>query len=141
MVIDRFPDTVMDVEEMGKCFALSRYSACVFHSLLIVECGLIELGKEIKVADPKPGWDATCNKMRQLIGDGFKKYPDLRISFSDLEQINNCAQTMKHAWRNKVSHAAGKLVVIRPDFAPDIAEQIMSSTLGFMQRLATDLPK
>ena len=31
-VIARFPETISDIEEMSKCFALSRYTAAVFHS-------------------------------------------------------------------------------------------------------------
>ncbi len=138
---DRFQDTTSDIEEMSKCFSLSRYAGCVFHSLLIVERGLIELGHEIGVTDPKPGWDATCGKMEQLLDGGHGKYPLLKIGFSVLEQINQAAQSMKHAWRNKVSHAAGQLTVIQADFAPDVAEEIMLATRSFMRRLATDLPQ
>jgi hypothetical protein len=140
-VVERFADTQSDIEEMGRCFALSRYPASIFHSLLVVESGLIMLGKEIGAADHKPGWDATCNKMKQLIDGGHNKYPALRITFSTLEQINHLAQTMKHAWRNKVSHVAGKLFVLRSDFTPDIAEEIITATRSFMRTLATDLPK
>jgi hypothetical protein len=32
-VIERFPDTVIDIEESARCFALSRYAASVFHSI------------------------------------------------------------------------------------------------------------
>jgi len=141
-VISRFPDAGTDIEEMRKCFALSRYGGCVFHSLLVTETGLIALGVELHVSDPKPGWDASCNAMKRLLEAGHSKYPrDVRVSFADLEQINAAAQAMKLAWRNKVNHAAGHLVVINPEFAPDIAEEIMNATRSFMRRLATDLPK
>ena len=141
-IIGRFPDTATDIEEMSKCFALSRYAGCVFHSLLVVEVGLIELGKELGVTDPKSGWDATCNKMKQLVEGGHAKYPTAeRVTYSGLEQINNCAQMMKLAWRNKVNHAANRLVVIKPDFAPDVAEEIMTSSRGFMRRLMEELPQ
>ncbi len=140
-VIERFPDSVSEIEEMGKCFALSRYGAAVFHSLLVVESGLIELGKVLGVTDPKAGWDATTRKLSDLVQGGHAKYPaSLTISFAVCEQINQKAQTMKHAWRNKVNHVAGKLAVIRSDFAPDIAEEIIIATRGFMRTLATDIP-
>jgi len=140
-VVDRFPDAVTEIEEMGRCFALSRYGAAVFHSLLVVESGLIELGKVIGVTDPKAGWDATTRKLSDLVQGGHSKYPSsLTISFAVCEQINQKVQTMKHAWRNKVNHVAGKLVVIRSDFAPDIAEEIIIATRGFMRTLATDIP-
>jgi hypothetical protein len=139
-VKDKFPDAATDIEEMSKCFALSRYAACVFHSLLVVERGLIALGRELRVTDPKLGWDATCGKMQQIIVAGHAKYPTLSIGFPILEQINQSAQAMKHAWRNKVNHAAGQLTVMQADFAPDVAEEIMVATRAFMRRLATDLP-
>jgi hypothetical protein len=139
-VIERFPDAIGDVEEMSKCFALSRYAGAVFHSLLVVEHGLIALGHEIGVSDPKPGWDATCREMKRLIDAGHSKYPaTLRVGFNSLEQIHQSAQTMKLAWRNKVSHAANQLVVLQSDFTPDICEEIMLATRSFMRRLASDL--
>ncbi len=41
-VLARFPDAAIDIEEASKCWALARYSASVFHSVSIVERGLIE---------------------------------------------------------------------------------------------------
>ncbi len=48
---------------------------------------------------------------------------------------------MKMVWRNKISHAAGNLTVLKSEFVPDVAEEIMNATRVFMRRLATDLPK
>ena len=140
-IIGRFPDTVTEIEEMNRCFALSRYPAAVFHSLMVVETGLIVLGNAIGVTDPKLGWDATSKKLADLIQGGHTKYPSsLPMTFSICEQINQSVQTMKHAWRNKINHVAGKLFVMRSDFAPDVAEEIIFATRGFMRRLADNLP-
>ncbi len=139
-IIERFSDTAADVEEMNKCFALSRYTAAVFHSLLVVESGLITLGGLIGAKDKKVGWDATCKRMQELLTAGHGSYPaDMSVSFAVLEQINQSAQAMKLAWRNKVNHVAGKLMVMSTSFAPDVAEEIILATRGFMRRLATDL--
>jgi hypothetical protein len=40
----RFRETVRDIEEMQKCFSLERYPASVFHSMQVIEHGLIHLG-------------------------------------------------------------------------------------------------
>lgn len=69
--IRRFPQITDNVEEMSRCFALCFYSASVFHSLLIVEAGLIELGKYIGVTDPKIGWDATCRRLAAICAAGY----------------------------------------------------------------------
>ena len=141
-VIDRFPDSVSEIEEMGKCFALSRYAGAVFHSLLIVECGVLDLGAYIEVTDPKRGWDATCRKLKSLVDGGHSNLPSkFTGQFNFLEQTNQCIQAMKHAWRNKVNHIEGKLVVLGSDFAPDVAEEIMLASRAFMRRLATEMPE
>src|SRR5207237_738480 len=111
-VIDRFPDTVLDVEESAKCFALSRYAAAVFHSIQIVEYGLIELGKFIKVNDPKSGWTAVSNKLDQIIKTEHKNRSDFEKQyFSFLEQMQGTVTSLKNAWRNKISHAQGRLML------------------------------
>ncbi|MGB0064554.1 MAG: hypothetical protein WBP85_08930 [Terracidiphilus sp.] len=141
-VIERFPETVGDIEEMSKCFALSRYPGAVFHSLLIVECGVLHLGAYIEVTDPKRGWDATCRKLKALVDGGRNTLPPkLACHFEFLEQVNQCIQTMKHAWRNKVNHVEGKLAVLRSEFTPDISEEIMMASRAFMRRLATEMPE
>jgi hypothetical protein len=66
-VIVRFEDSITDVEEASKCFALSRYAASVFHSLQIVEIGLIELGRVIVVSDPQTGWNATTKRLKRSL--------------------------------------------------------------------------
>jgi hypothetical protein len=65
-IISVFPATVSDIEESRKCFALSRYAASVFHSLQVVETGLIALGEEIGVNDPHSGWTAVTNRLNSM---------------------------------------------------------------------------
>lgn len=133
-VIKAFPSATDDVEEMNKCFALCRYSAAVFHSLLVVEHGLITFGKKIGATDHKEGWDATCKKLQSIVDAGHSQNTT-GIDFSFLEQVNACIQAMKFAWRNKVNHAAGKITVMGGGFAPYVAQDIISATHNFMARL------
>jgi hypothetical protein len=141
-IIDRFPEATIDIEESAKCFALSRYAASVFHSIQTIEHGLIDLGKFLSVQDPISGWTAVSNELKRIVS---KKYPDRtdfeRQHFSFIEQLQGTVEALKNAWRNKISHAQGRLVLMTADFSPDIAEEIRSATRGFMRRLATDLPK
>ena len=41
----RFPETILNIEEGMKCFALDRYGAAVAHMMLVAEFGAIEVGK------------------------------------------------------------------------------------------------
>lgn len=129
-----FPLATEDIEEMNKCFALCRYSAAVFHSLLVVEHGLVALGDRIGATDPKEGWDASCKKLAAIVEAG-RNTNTTGLSFNFLEQINTCIQAIKLAWRNKVNHATGKPIVMGGGFAPYVAEDTISATRSFMRRL------
>ena len=107
----------------------------------VVEIGLIELGKLIGVTDPLPGWSATTNRLQNIIKKGHEaRTPIERQHFAFLEQMHGTVEGLKNAWRNKVSHAAGKLTLLTVDFSPDVTEEILFATRSFMRRLATDAP-
>ena len=138
-IIEIFPDAQEDIEEMNKCFALSRYTAAVFHSLLVVEHGLIRLGHYIGVTDPKPGWDGTCRELERLLKN--RAMVPVRLQYSFLEQTKARLDSMKLAWRNKVNHAAGRLMIEKTGFSDVSAEEVIIACRSFMRHLAEGLPK
>jgi hypothetical protein len=140
-IIVRFPNSEGDIEEAYKCFALARYAAAVFHSLQVVEAGLLKFGELIGVTDPLPGWTATTGRLKKILDT---KYPD-RTPFEQansafLEQMYAAIHALQLAWRNKVSHVAGKLFVMTSDFHPEVAEVILVTSRALMRRLATEAP-
>jgi hypothetical protein len=139
-VIERFPDCVSDVEEMNRCFALSRYGASVFHSIQAIEHGLIAVGDWLGVKDPTSGWTAVSNELKRIVG---KKYSDRsqfeKDHFEFIEQLQGTVEALKNAWRNKISHATGR-IKIGSEFIPEVAEEILMASRSLMRRLATDLP-
>jgi hypothetical protein len=50
-VSDQFPSTILDIEEAGKCLAMSRNTSCVFHLMRVMEVGLRTLAATLK--DPR----------------------------------------------------------------------------------------
>jgi hypothetical protein len=141
-VIDRFPATITDVEEMNKCFALCRYTASIFHALQVAELGAIELGIYIGVTDPKKGWGATEKKLREIMKFGHSNLPSQLVGkFEFLEQMSREIDSMTLAWRHKVDHAANRLAVLpNTDFTPDIAEHIIGAVRVYMLRMADGVP-
>jgi hypothetical protein len=141
-IIERFPMATTDIEEMSKCFALSRYAGAVFYSIQTIECALIEFGKFLNVNDPKSGWTAVNGKLATLVTK--TKYPDLdplyQTHFAFLEQMHGTVGALNSAWRNKISHAQGRLVLMTSEFSPEVAEEIIIASRSFMRRLATELP-
>ncbi|MDR3562801.1 MAG: hypothetical protein P4N59_15375 [Negativicutes bacterium] len=136
-ILARFPDMVRDVEEMNKCFALSRYTAAMFHALHVAEWGAIQLGDYIGVTDPKKGWGPTERRLQELIRGGHTNLPSsLAGAFDFLEQINREIDSMVLAWRHKVDHAANHLAILpNIDFTQDVAEHVISAVRIFMLRL------
>lgn len=140
-IIERFAEATGDIEESRKCFALSRYAAAVFHSIQVVEIGLIALGKVIGVADPLSGWTAVTGKLQAIQKTKYQdRSPADQKHSAFLEQLVGTVEGLKNAWRNKVSHAHGKLTLMTSDFSPEIAEEILLATRAFMRRLATEGP-
>jgi hypothetical protein len=142
-IVERFPDTTRDVEEMNKCFALSRYTASMFHALHVAEWGAIALGDYIGVVDPKKGWGPTQKKLGELLKAGHSKLPPtLAGKFEFLEQMGREIDSMMLAWRHKVDHAANHLAIVpNAEFGSDIAEHIIGAVKVFMGRLADGIPK
>jgi hypothetical protein len=136
-ILARFPDATRDVEEMNKCFALSRYTAAMFHALHVAEWGAINLGNYIGVTDPKKGWGATEKRLRQLVDGGHSKLPQqLAAKFEFLEQMNREVDSLVLAWRHKVDHAVNHLAIVpNTDFTPDIAGHIIGAVRIFMLRI------
>jgi len=140
--VNRFPTAISDVEEASKCFALSRYAACIYHSIQVVEAGLIELGKFISVEDPKSGWTAVANKLKKIISKKYEDRTDFeKQNFEFLVQVQGTVEALKNAWRNKISHVEGRLILVTKDFSPEVAEEILFATRAFMRRLANGLPQ
>jgi hypothetical protein len=118
-----------------------RYAAAVFHSVQVVEVGLIDLGEFIGVNDPHSGWTAVSNALDKVIA---KKHQDRTAfelaNFKFLEQVHGTVAGLKNAWRNKISHVHGKSVLMTKDFSPEVAQEILYATRSFMRRLADGLP-
>jgi hypothetical protein len=141
LATERFPRIIDDVEEASKCYALSRYSAAVFHSVQIFEAGLIELGKFLNVTDPHSGWTAVSQALKKVIDQNYQDLSAFeKQNFKFLEQVQGTVEGLKNAWRNKISHVHGRLVLMTAEFSPEVSEEILFATRAFMRRLAEDLP-
>lgn len=140
-IIQRFPGTIRDIEEAYKSFALGRYAAAVFHSVRVIEVGLIELGKFIQVVDPISGWAAVTKRLRQIISTKYENRSKFeKENFAFLEQMQGVSEALKNAWRNKVNHAGEKPFLMVADIIPEIAEEILMASRAFMRTLADGLP-
>jgi hypothetical protein len=99
------------------------------------------MGRVLVVTDPQTGWNATTKKLNKIMET---KHPDRtpfqQQHYQSLEQICATVEALKSAWRNKISHAQSRLVLLTSEFNREIAEEILFASRAFMRRLATDAP-
>jgi hypothetical protein len=97
-----------DVTEAGKCFACSRYTACVHHLCRVLECGFkaFAVRKNVTLKFPEQtSWE-------QLKRD-LKDYFDLNKSTMTTEDIAAFSKVreqvtvMAPLWRNPTAHSTG----------------------------------
>lgn len=132
-VIEKFPSTYFDIEESGKCLALNRYTASVFHLMRVAETGLQSIAKRVGLENDRPNW---IEAIRYIEGQLNKNYDEMEAIFKgDVEFLSGIAAHMRSvnlAWRRRVSH-------IQRTYNQEEVKGIYDSTLGMMQHIANKL--
>lgn len=128
-VNDRFPQAIDDIEGAGKCLALQEGTACVLHTMRVMEVGLKALGAALKIPYA-PSWESYLKQIADKIALKHKnKTKAWKRDERFYRDLSGDLLTVKQAWRNPTMHVDRK-------YAPHEAEQIFQATTHFMQRLA-----
>lgn len=127
-VASNFPSTAYDVEEAGKCLALNRATACVFHLMRVLEAGLYALATDLPIPSIQENWQNAIEQIEKAVrglppGDGrIQPYSEAAAYLMHV----------KEAWRNRTAHI-GRV------YTEEKAQQIFDNVRAFMQLLATRL--
>lgn len=133
-VNDAFPKAIVDIEEASKCLALSRGTACVFHSMRVMEAGLKAVAKLLDIPYA-PSWESYIKQIDNRVGENYKKKPrSWKRTEPFFKEVLGDLQAVKIAWRNPTMH------IVRT-YTPEEAEQIFGAVKIFMQRVAPRLKK
>jgi len=129
-VADMFPKAVTDIQEAGKCFALHRYTACIFHLMRVMERGVQELAHKLGVSPTftyNEEWQKIINAIRGQLNNAYPKHnnPD-RIKY---EGIIGHLETVKIAWRNPTMHP-------KATYTEEEAKALLNAVEIFMKDLA-----
>ncbi len=138
----RFGAAIDDIEEACRCHVASRYTACVFHLMRVVEVGVRVTAELVELEDPKPSWGAVLQKIEKIaFRTEYKDVPPgIKPNLAILKDLLPRMQAIQHAWRNNVSHVGDKLIPTSSMFTEEVADEIMNATQAFMRKLAADLP-
>jgi hypothetical protein len=118
-----------DIEEAGKCLALGRATACVLHTMRILEVGLKALAKALNIPYA-PSWESYLKQISDQIAAKHKnKTAKWKREEKFYRDLSGDLLLVKQAWRNPTMHVDRK-------YGIDEAEQIFNAARIFMQRLA-----
>ena len=129
-VLDGFSTAAADIEEAGKCMALERHNAAVFHLMKIMECGLRAVHACLGIGVPFVGndrnWGNVLKRMETAIEGRGKKWQEYEL----FQEFYVFLRAVKDAWRNPALH-------VDRNYTPDEASAVLSVVQGFMVRLSS----
>ncbi len=99
-VANALPLLIEDISEAGKCLALKRSTAAVFHLMRVMESGVQALGSKLGVVlvDEKV-WQIILDQINSAV-KSLGKDPAAKLYASAAAHL----YTVKIAWRNEVMH-------------------------------------
>jgi len=134
-VAEAFPSAEYDIKEAGNCLALSRATACVYHSMRILEHGLCALADKFGVLFEHKSWNDVIEPIEKAIRQ-IKNQSDKPPNWKEDEQFYSEAATQfmhfKNAWRNYTAHRQFK-------YTETEAESIFRHVRDFMQHVSKRL--
>jgi hypothetical protein len=115
-----------DVSEAGKCFALNRYTATVFHLMRVMEAALQAFGTKLGIAlTANKYWQNILDEVDKAIKSMDHKLP-LTKSYAGIAAH---LYAVKVAWRNEVMHP-------KETYTEEEAGDIIRNVKAFMVNLA-----
>jgi hypothetical protein len=132
-----FSEAAEDMRASARCLALDEGTACVFHSMRVLEHGLRALAKHVGLGlSTTPlelsEWMNIIEQTEKAIR-GLEKLPKGAAKAEKLRACSEAASQFRYfkdAWRNHVSHS-------RVHYDSRQAEIVWSHTKEFMATLAT----
>jgi len=128
-IVNKLPDTVCDVTEAGNCFAVGRYTACVFHLMRVMEMCVQALGAEfgVSVANGET-WQGILDSMQGAVKQRYPRHssPERKTYAGVLSHL----ESVKIAWRNPTMHPKGT-------YTEEEARGIIGAVSIFTDNLAT----
>ena len=128
----RFPSASYDLAEAGKCYALDRPTACVFHLMRVLEFGIEGTRKCLGIPDPvkaaERNWGTALRKINEAIAAKSSWQAPEDTGF--FAEIHASLDAVRNVWRNATMHVEKK-------YTAEEAEHIFAAVRGFMTKLAS----
>ena len=130
-----FPSAVFEIDEAGKCHALGRSTACVFHLMRSMEIAIKAIARSLGIPDPVKDAEKNWGKILGGIKDEIKRRDSAsppqwesgdKHFFTDMHLA---LDTVRISWRNTTMHVENK-------YTEDESEHILVAVRSFMKKLS-----
>jgi hypothetical protein len=130
------PDSTPEIAEAGRCIALDRWTAAVFHLMRAAEVALHkwagDLGVTLKIPAEQANMQDILNAADKKLKE-IEQQPKSSQRDADLEYFGDTSaqfRAIKDAWRNHVAHS-------KRTYDERETTAILNHVRSFFQRLAT----
>lgn len=124
----KLPNIDGDCLEAGKCLALGRYTASVFHLMRVMEFCVIELGNKLGILNAtEKTWGQLTNEMDNSI----KKNSD-KAGQAEYATVLSHLNVVRLAWRNPTMHP-------KSSYSKEEAQEIFRHVQTFCRSLSSIL--
>lgn len=127
---DRFAGAQYDLDEAGKCLAIERSTAAVFHSMRIVELGIGAMHSCLGIKAPLTGNGRNWGNILGRIKDELFRRGQHWHEYSYFQELYVLLDAIKHAWRNATMHVENK-------YTEEEALEIFQTVKSLMKRIAS----
>jgi HEPN domain-containing protein len=133
-VWEKFGSSKRDAREASFCYALGRNDAAVFHSMMVLERGLLALCRKLGIDPSARAWQGVITDLekevekRQLALKAKKPSDMLTFLSAAAKEFTY----FKDAWRNHTAHG-------RAEYDENDARKVLTHVREFMAHLATRL--
>jgi hypothetical protein len=131
-----FTGAVYEIDEAGKCHALSRSTACIFHLMRAMEIGIRAVARSLGIPDPikdaERNWGKILEKIKAEM-DRRNAAKPLQWNANDrnfFAEVYASLDAVRVAWRNPTMHVENK-------YTEDESEHIFVTVRGFMKKLSS----
>jgi hypothetical protein len=134
-VANKFISALFELDESGKCLALGRPTASVFHLMRIMEIGIRAMARCLQIPDPVRPAERNWGHILGEIWKGIvAKWPTTADRMGGdgalFEEFHASLDAVKNPWRNATMHVERK-------YTDDEAEHVFVAVKGFMMKLAS----
>jgi hypothetical protein len=107
-VANGFISLKYEIDEMGKCLALSRSTAAAFHAIRCLEGGITAISRCLGIPDPTRGIDRSWgNLLAAVKAEIDRRWPRGNRMSGDgqiFEELSAALAATQNPWRNATMH-------------------------------------